>query len=69
MSTIKTVGDLIAQLSHINPDTPIAIASQPAWPLEHTLSAAALASDGRAYLAASEPVGYLGDAGRTALDW
>ena len=69
MPTIKTVGDLITQLSHLPADTPIFVASQPTYPMRHTVTGAVLATDGTLYLAVSEPTDYLPHTGRTALDW
>ncbi len=34
---IETVGELIAALEGYDPDTPVRLASQPAWPFEHTI--------------------------------
>jgi diguanylate cyclase (GGDEF)-like protein len=69
MQRIDTVGDLIAQLSWIDADTPIALAIRSARPSQFTLTTSELAADGTVYLAVGEQVGYLSDAARTALDW
>lgn len=37
--SIQTVGDLLEQLEGIDPETPLAVAFQPSWPLRGRLAA------------------------------
>jgi precorrin-4 methylase len=65
---IHTVSDLIARLEDYDPDAPVAIASEPSWPLVNTISEVAEA-DGTVYLAEGDQTGYLTNTARRAIGW
>lgn len=67
--SILTVGELIERLENCDPQSPIALAIQPSWPFEYTLSDVEEADDGKVYLAEGAQVAYLSAAGRRALGW
>jgi hypothetical protein len=67
--SITTVAELIERLGECNPDAPVAIAIQPSWPLEHTISDVAQADDGTVYIAEGAQTGYLPTAARRAIGW
>jgi hypothetical protein len=68
--TIKTVGDLLDQLDGVDPDTPILIAINPAWPIEHAIGAVVYAgSTGVMYLADGGQVDYMRGDVRDELGW
>jgi hypothetical protein len=62
-----TVGALIDLLATHDPDTPIRLADQPAWPLAYTLASAAVTHDGVVWLATADQLGYLPGGVRAAL--
>jgi hypothetical protein len=78
---IATVGELIAALHRYDPATPIRFATQPGYPLEHTLGQVVCTpddaeSDGTprtqppvVWLSEGEQVGYLPGPVRNALGW
>jgi hypothetical protein len=68
--SISTVGELIACLEALDPDAPVAIASQPSWPFEFAIHTLAVADDGTVYIAQeSQEKGYLPQAACQALNW
>ena len=81
MHRIDTVGDLIEALEIYDPTTPVRLASQPAWPFEHTLGAVVHTPDDAegdgteptetpvVWIAEGEQVGYLPGAAASALGW
>ena len=78
---IATVGDLIAALNRYDPATPIRCATQPGYPMEHTLGGVASTPEdadigGTApadppvvWLGIGAQVGYLPDHAADALGW
>lgn len=80
-NNIETVADLIAALNHYDAATPVRCATQPGYPLEHTLTHIAYApADGdgddtppispqAVWLGASEPIGYVPAIAVDALGW
>jgi hypothetical protein len=64
-----TVGDLLELLAEYDPQTPLRLATQPAWAFAYTLAAIAAHDNdqGFLYLAAGEQLGYLPDTARRAL--
>jgi hypothetical protein len=54
-----TVADLIDLLAEHDPDTPVRLATQPAWPFAYNLAPTATAHDGVVWLAATDQLGYL----------
>jgi precorrin-4 methylase len=66
---IHTVSDLIAELEQFDDDTPIALATQPSWPFEHTISGVEQAENGTVYIAEGNQVAYLPDTARKVLGW
>ncbi|OKJ95629.1 hypothetical protein [Amycolatopsis sp. CB00013] len=72
-TTIATMGELIAALDHYDPATPVRLATQPTYPLEHLLGRVACTPD-RAdqplvWLGASDQVGYVPAPVADALGW
>jgi hypothetical protein len=76
---IATVGDLIAALDRYDPATPVRFATQPGYPMEHTLARVACTpndDDGTppidspvVWLDIGEQVGYLPAPAADALGW
>ncbi|MFB7649484.1 hypothetical protein ACFC0S_16405 [Streptomyces sp. NPDC056084] len=64
-----TVADLIEQLEGMDPDAPVRLATQPAYPFEYTIGKVAEAEDGTCWIAEGEQVGYLGEDAANALEW
>ncbi len=62
-----TVADLIDLLTDHNPETPVQLATQPAWPFAYALAPVAAASGGVLYLATADQLAYLPDPARDAL--
>ncbi|KAA2253301.1 hypothetical protein F0L68_33360 [Solihabitans fulvus] len=78
---IATVGELTAALGRYDPATPVRFATQPHYPLEHTLGQVACTPDDATHngtpptdppvvwLAVGEQVGYLPAPAADALGW
>ena len=78
---LATVGDLIATLSAYDPTTPLRIAAQPGYPMEHLLARVVCTPDDAegegtppadspvVWLGTGEQVGYLPEVAASALGW
>ncbi|MCZ7478898.1 hypothetical protein [Micromonospora sp. WMMC273] len=69
---VETVGDLIAALEDLGDETPLYLAKQPSWPLEHRVGTVVVAEvDGerRVYISEGEQVGYLPGTASEELGW
>lgn len=78
---LATVGDVIAALSTYDPTTPLRIATQPNYPMEHHLARVAYTPDDAegdgtvrtdppvVWLGIGEQVGYLPSLAADALGW
>jgi hypothetical protein len=69
-----TVAELLDQLADLDPNAPVRLAQQPAWPFEWTLAGVVgvddLAEDGQVvYLVEGDQLGYLPDAAAELLGW
>jgi hypothetical protein len=62
-----TVAALIDLLAEFDPDTPVRLATQPAWAFAYTLAPVAAGADGAVYLAAGQQLAYLPDTAGRAL--
>ena len=77
----RTVGDLIAALSGYDPATPLRVAAQPGYPMEHLLARVVCTPDDAeswgvrptdppvVWLGTGEQVGYLPEIAADALGW
>ncbi|WP_158851193.1 hypothetical protein [Saccharothrix deserti] len=78
---IATVGDLIAALTAYDPTTPVRLATQPGYPMEHALGRVVCTPDDAegdgtpptdppvVWLGAGDQVGYLPALAANALGW
>lgn len=76
---IATVGELIAALDRYDPATPVRCATQPGYPMEHTLARLACTTDDAddgtpsaapvVWLGVGEQVGYLPAPAADILGW
>ncbi|MGX8278895.1 MULTISPECIES: hypothetical protein [unclassified Streptomyces] len=64
-----TVGHLLRQLQHLDPDLPIRLAVNPDWPFAHYLGTDVVVGDGMAFIAEDGQEGYLPTSVRNALAW
>jgi len=69
MNGIQTVGELIEHLEALDPDTPIALATQPGWPMEHAITTVQQTDSGTAYIVEGPQTGYLPGEARAAIGW
>lgn len=63
-----TVKDLIGALSEMDPQSPVMVAVQPMWPLEHSITGIVIDCNGIVYLAASEECEYLSEEAKEAFE-
>lgn len=76
-NSIATVGDLIAALDRYDPATPLRCATQPGYPMEHTLARIVSTPDDGitvtglpvVWLGVGDQVGYLSATAVTELGW
>lgn len=80
-SPLATVGDVIDALSGYDPTTPVRIATQPGYPMEHLLAQVVCTPDDAegdgtpptephvVWLGAGEQVGHLPESAADALGW
>lgn len=66
---IRTVAELIERLQEHDPDAPLAIASQSAWPMEYTLADVASTDETKVFLIQGDQVGYLTSDDLDATGW
>jgi hypothetical protein len=68
-----TVAELLAELQDLDPEAPVRLAQQPAWPFEWSVAAVACIEDAEAgevvYLVEGDQLGYLPTAAAEQLGW
>jgi hypothetical protein len=69
MPDITTVGHLIEHLRTFDVDDPIAVATQPSWPVRYGLVTTARAADGTVHLVTNEEASYLSAEVCRTLGW
>ena len=65
---IQTVGDLIAELEQFDEDLPVAVATQPNYPMKYELGLVG-EDDGTVYVAVGVQEGYLPSSAAEVLGW
>ena len=67
--SIRTVADLIKRLEEFEPESPIALASQPSWPFEYGIADIDQSDSGTVYVVEGSQTGYLPGDARRAIGW
>ncbi len=64
-----TMAKLREAIEHLDPNTPVLLAVQPAWPMHYDVAAMPRLVEGALYLAANEQLGYLPHDVANELGW